>query len=187
MITLENFTAIKNDLTKYVTNEEKECEKLINNMIEKAWIEPKFATIYAKLSSEFGKLNNFKWGEKKSEGESKKKGSNPFKTVLIKVVQEVFEDDFTQKPKGETEKLETIQEENESEEVKKETIEEELDTKTLKKKIIGNVRFIGELLLEKVLSKKIVFYCIGHLIECFFKHYAIAHEKNHNELAEIYF
>ena len=39
---------------------------MINNMIEKAWIEPKFATIYAKLSSEFGKLNNFKWGEKKS-------------------------------------------------------------------------------------------------------------------------
>lgn len=36
-------------------------------MIEKAWIEPKFAIIYAKLSSEFGKLDNFKWGDKKEK------------------------------------------------------------------------------------------------------------------------
>lgn len=69
-------------------------------MIEKAWIEPKFAIIYAKLSSDFGKLNNFKWGEKKDKSEDKKKGSNPFKTVLIKVVQEFFEDDFTLKEKN---------------------------------------------------------------------------------------
>lgn len=158
-------------------------------MIEKAWIEPKFAIIYAKLSSEFGKLDNFKWGEKreKSESDGKKKGSNPFKTVLIKVVQEVFEDDFSQKTKKEeAEKLETISEENE-EGSKVEEAEEELDITTLKKKIIGNVRFIGELLLQKVLGKKIVFYCIGHLIECFFKHYAISSEKNHGDLAEIYF
>jgi hypothetical protein len=57
----------------------------------------------------------------------------------------------------------------------------------IKKKIIGNVRFIGELLLQKVLSRRIVYYCIGHLLECFFKHYSKASIKHSNELAEIYF
>lgn len=190
LITLENFNSIKKELVRYVVGDEQECEKLIHTMIEKAWIEPKFAIIYAKLSSEFGKLDNFKWGEKR-EPEGKKKGSNPFKTVLIKVVQEVFEDDFTQKDRREKEKLEVIKEEPEGEaKQEKEVVEdkeEEFDIKTLKKKIIGNVRFIGELLLQKVLSKKIVFYCIGHLLECFFKHYALAADKNHSDLAEIYF
>ena len=137
LITLENFTAIKRELEKYVLDDEKTCESLINLMIEKAWIEPKFATIYARLSSEFGKLDKFKWGgEKKEEG--KKSKINPFKTVLIKVVQQVFEDDFT----GSKKEAEDIIEEA-SEGAKVEKPKEDFDAKTIKKKVIGNVRFIG--------------------------------------------
>ena len=39
-----------------------------------------------------------------------------------------------------------------------------------------------------MLNKKIVYYCTGHLIEAFLKHYALASAgQKHSELAEIYF
>lgn len=50
LITQENFDFIKGKLHPIVTKNMNCCVKLIDLMIEKAWIEPKFAVIYARLS-----------------------------------------------------------------------------------------------------------------------------------------
>jgi hypothetical protein len=48
---------IQKDLTNYLFNEETVCQILIEQIIEKAWGQPKYASTYAKLCSEFSKIS----------------------------------------------------------------------------------------------------------------------------------
>lgn len=69
----ENIKDIQKDLTQYLYSEKEVCEVLIEQIIEKAWAQPKYASTYAKLCSEFSKLpsGNFQFETKKE-----KKGEN---------------------------------------------------------------------------------------------------------------
>lgn len=59
--------------------------------------------------------------------------------------------------------------------------------KELKKKIIGNVEFIGELIIQKVLSTKVVYLCGGTLIKHFFDQHNTTPPNHVNAvLAEIF-
>lgn len=51
--------------------------------------------------------------------------------------------------------------------------------KGLKKKIISNVKFIAELILNKILNKRIIKVCIYELFKSFLTHYyAFSNDKN---------
>lgn len=68
----ENLKDIQKDLTQYLFNDRTVCEVLIEQIIEKAWGQPKYASTYAKLCSEFSKVAGDKFlfqasKEKKSE------------------------------------------------------------------------------------------------------------------------
>lgn len=107
--------------------------------------------------------------EEKKEGEKKKKTMNPFKHLIIKQVQKIFDD---------------------TEEDKKIVMETNPDRiadvmRERKKKILGNVRFIGELIIQKVLSNKVSSLCILDLLSHFFDQLHLNHTNN-KLLAEIF-
>lgn len=189
LITQENFLKIRNILIPFVTKNKETCKRVITLMIEKAWIEPKFTVIYAQLCKDLAKVKDFQFnltegaameGEEdrkeekkeseKKEGEKKKKESNPFKNLLIKEVQQLFDD--------------TEEEKSLATEKDKEVAEAKI--KDRKKKIIGNVEFIGELISQKVLSTKVIFLCGGTLIKHFFDQHNAPTNHVNNILAEIF-
>ncbi len=45
----ENIKDIQKDLLQYLYNDKNVCEALIEQIIEKAWSQPKYASTYAKL------------------------------------------------------------------------------------------------------------------------------------------
>lgn len=49
--------------------------------------------------------------------------------------------------------------------------------KDIKKKIMGNIKFIAELILSKVLKKSVMKYCISQLLYTFLTNY-YAYKKN---------
>jgi hypothetical protein len=146
----ENLKDIQKDLTTYLFNEEKVCHILIEQIIEKAWGQPKYASTYAKLCSDFSKIAPEKFNFQ--SGKDKKK-ENPFKLYLISMVQHSFDKKVEEIPEFENE--------DKKENWLKET----------KKKILGNVKFIAELILSKVLKKKIMKICISQLLFTFLAKY----------------
>jgi hypothetical protein len=92
---------------------------LIKQIIEKAWGQPKYASTYAKLCSEFSKINvsEFKFEHKKKD--------NPFKVFLISTVQHSFD--------KKVEEIPTFTNDEEKDNFLRET----------KTKILGNVKFIA--------------------------------------------
>ena len=118
---------------------------------DRAWVQPKYASTYAKLCLDFSKTNvsKFKYIESKDD----KKAQNPFKTYLIEKVQQTFNIKY-----------------NEDFETKE---EQDKYITSIKKKILGNVKFIAELIRIKVLKRKIAKYCINHLLMTFLVYHAM--------------
>lgn len=187
LITQENFTKIRNIIVPLAIKNKETCKRLITLMIEKAWIEPKFSVIYAQLCSHLTKVKEFQFSlsegtgedqeekkdekkDEKKEGEKKKKENNPFKNLLIKEVQQLFDDT----------------EEEKSMSSEKDKLVAEAKVKERKKKIIGNIEFIGELISQKVLSTKVVFLCGGTLIKHFFDQHNAEPNHVNSILAEIF-
>lgn len=52
----ENLKEIFKDLKSYATDFKDTCDALIDLIIEKAWVQPKYAVCYAKLCQYFLKL-----------------------------------------------------------------------------------------------------------------------------------
>ena len=52
----ENLKEIYKDLKSFATDHRDTCEALIDLIIEKAWVQPKYAVCYAKLCQNFIKL-----------------------------------------------------------------------------------------------------------------------------------
>jgi hypothetical protein len=84
----ENLKDIQKDLTGYLFEEEIVCKILIEEIIFKAWGQPKYASTYAKLCSEFSKIAPEKFHFHIGKKEKKE---NPFKVVLISIVQHSFD------------------------------------------------------------------------------------------------
>ena len=156
LIVPENLKDIQRDLVDFLLHSEPVCKSLIEETIKKAWDQPKYASTYARLCSDFCKRlpSDFKFGKK--EG----KKDNPFKYLLIERVQQSFDQKIEKFPEFESEE------------------QRDLFLKDKKKQILSNVKFIAELILHKVLKKKTVKYCIAQLFESFLKHfYAFKHDN----------
>ena len=70
---------------------------MIDEIIEKAWVQPKYASTYAKLCNEFTKFSPLRFSfipadeREKLQKEKDKKGNNMFKFLLIEKVQHTFD------------------------------------------------------------------------------------------------
>lgn len=152
MLAPENLKDIQKDLTQYLFTDRIVCEVLIEQIIEKAWGQPKYASTYAKLCSEFSKIAGDKFTFQAKDKKSEKK-ENPFKVFLISKVQHSFDKKLEEVPE--------FQNDEEKDNWLRET----------KKKILGNVKFIAELIRSKVLKKRIMKICISQLIFTFLAKY----------------
>jgi hypothetical protein len=59
----ENLREIERDIEKYLYDDEKVCRAMIEEIIEKAWVQPKYAGTYARLCQDFSKapVKNFNY------------------------------------------------------------------------------------------------------------------------------
>lgn len=55
LIVPENLRDVEKDITEYLYESEEICKILIDETIKKAWDQPKYASTYAKLCSDFSK------------------------------------------------------------------------------------------------------------------------------------
>ena len=149
----ENLKDIVRDLAPFAKEDFNRCEVLTNLIIEKSWEQPKYAASYAKLCSVFTKIDekDFKF---EVENLKKDKKSNPFKHLLVEKVQHSFDKQEKNIPEFENK------------------FAEESYLREIKKNMIGNVKFIGELIKSKVIRKKTIKYCVQNLMLTFLQeHY----------------
>lgn len=99
LIVPENLKDIEKDLIVYLFDDVNVCRSLIEEIIKKAWDQPKYASTYAKLCSDFSKRhpNDFKF-----EGLKGGKKDNPFKYFLIERVQHSFDQKIEKFPEFES-------------------------------------------------------------------------------------
>lgn len=100
LIVPENLKDIEGDLIPYLFDNIDVCKSLIEEIIKKAWDQPKYASTYAKLCSDFSKKSNsdFKF-EVKRDAKSK---DNPFKFFLVERVQHSFDQKIEKFPEFES-------------------------------------------------------------------------------------
>lgn len=96
----ENLKDIQKDLTGFLYKDQEICQILIEQIIEKAWGQPKYASTYAKLCSEFSKTPNEKFEFQTAKD---KKKDNPFKLYLISKVQHSFDKKLEEIPEFQNE------------------------------------------------------------------------------------
>ena len=141
----------------YLFDDIEVCKVMIEEIIKKAWEQPKYASTYAKLCENFSKK---KPSDFKFEGKAGSKKDNPFKYFLIERVQHSFDQKIEKFP------------EFDSPEAKEEFLKE------TKKRILSNVKFIAELILHKVLKRRTIKNCVSQLFESFLRHYyAYVHDN----------
>lgn len=140
----------------FATDSRDKCETLITLIIERAWEQPRYASSYAKLCNYFTKIEekDFKFHIEGLKEKDKKNPTNCFKHLLIERVQHSFD-------KKEKKEIDPADE-----------YAREIYLKDVKKNILGNVKFIGELIKSKVIKKKTIKYCIKTLMLSFLsEHY----------------
>lgn len=157
-ITAENYDDILIELTEYCKDYDIVSD-MIEMLIERAWTQPKFTKLYAKLTCELGNKDyEWKLDEKlQAQGGSK----NQFKTMVINLIRKEFFSGF-----GNFKKYMLEIEANEKMD------EQEKFEKYLKKKLrlMGNMSFIAELFLLKYLPLKVMRFITYNLVYQFTKH-----------------
>ena len=142
LIVPENLKEVEKDLVNYLFEEEAVCKVLVDETIKKAWDQPKYASTYAKLCQDFNKINP---KEFKFEKTSKKEKDNPFKLFVVESVQHSFDQKIEMFPVFQSQE------------------DKDQYLKDFKKRILSNVKFIAELIICKVLKKRIIRYCISQM------------------------
>jgi hypothetical protein len=169
LIVPDNLGVIERDIVHHLFEDVNVCRILIEEIIKKAWDQPKYASTYAKLCSDFSKRqpSEFKFEGAKKEGRKeeakegrREKRDNPFKYFLIERVQHSFDQKIEKFPEFESPE------------------DKEIFLKEKKKNILSNVKFIAELIIHKVLKKRTIKYCISQFFESFLRHYHAFKNEN---------
>mmetsp|Transcript_12208 Transcript_12208/g.23152 ORF Transcript_12208/g.23152 Transcript_12208/m.23152 type:complete len:674 (+) Transcript_12208:2529-4550(+) len=135
-----NFDKLKVELCEIIKNGRDLVKELAQLIFDKAWSETRYTSMYANLCSF---INNeygiFEFGETSNESRRNKNG---FRKNILTMCQDIFETELELKP------AEDLEDQHAK----------------LKKKILGNVRFIGELYKVKILKSNILLECIKQLL-----------------------
>ena len=146
ILTVDNYNNISNSIYDIIKDNVENQEKFLDVLFMKAVNEQAFVFLYAKLCKEFDK----KLPQKTNK--NGKKSTSEMRVKLLDKCKEIFKIEHNKK----FDEYITVSDPNERE-IK------------MKKFVLGNVNFIGELINNFVLSKKIVFQCIENLFKRFEK------------------
>ncbi|CAK91084.1 unnamed protein product (macronuclear) [Paramecium tetraurelia] len=166
----DNFEMASQNIIKVVIDNKSEndstyLEYLAQKIIEKSQTEPKYRKLYTKLCQLLIKEPQLTIVKEKQDG--KAKSVSLFKNQLLNQVQQVFDE-----RKNKKEDLSHMKPE-----------EREQYHLIRKQKIMGNVRFIGDLFLSKVLPILAVEYAIRELISDYVAQY-LPNQENSEESIE---
>ncbi|CAD8204951.1 unnamed protein product [Paramecium pentaurelia] len=165
----DNFDMASQNIIKLVIENKNEndspyLEYLAQKIIEKSQTEPKYRKLYTKLCQLLIKEPQLTIYKEKQDG--KAKSVSLFKNQLLNQVQQVFDE-----RKNKKEDLSHMKPE-----------EREQYHLIRKSKIMGNVRFIGDLFLSKVLPILAVEYAIRELISDFVSQYQPNQENSEESI-----
>ena len=145
ILTVDNYNETANLIYDKIKDDLEYQSKFLDVLFIKAVNEQAFVSLYAKLCKEFDKKL-----PQRNEKAAGKKTTSKMRSKLLDQCKEIF-------------KIENNEKFDEYIKVD-DPIEREIK---LKKFVLGNVNFIGELINNVVLSKKIVFQCIENLFKRF--------------------
>ncbi len=145
ILTVDNYNETANLIYDKIKDDLEYQSKFLDVLFIKAVNEQAFVSLYAKLCKEFDKKL-----PQRNEKAAGKKTTSKMRSKLLDQCREIF-------------KIENNEKFDEYIKVD-DPIEREIK---LKKFVLGNVNFIGELINNLVLSKKIVFQCIENLFKRF--------------------
>ena len=152
ILTVDNYEEIKNLIYDKISSIIEYQDKFLDVLFQKAINEKTFVNLYAKLCKELDNSLPQRMENKQNDGKTNKKNPSVFRSKLLDKCREIFKIDNNTKIN----------------EYIKETDPYEREIK-LKKFILGNVNFIGELIRNKILSRKNVYGCINNLFKRFEK------------------
>ena len=161
-LTAENFEACYRDLKKHC-DLMSTCEILIALLVDKAWTQPKYTKIYAKMCTKLGS-NLYSWAEGADEEKKKSDCKKRFKSMVVTKIRKEFLYGF----KKFKEQMIAWQKDEE-------VSEDEMFEKYLKgkKKLTGNMNFISELYLLSYLPHKVMRFITNKLIIQFTEEFVI--------------
>jgi translation initiation factor 4G len=146
-LTREKYDALKQELLAIKIPSEEVLKKVIEEMFEKAIMEPNFSDLYADLCKDLSQ-------EFVAEGNEAGIKKEAFKRILLNKCQDEFEKEKEREKKTtSTEKLAQMS-----------TEEREYEEGKLRRRMIGNIVFIGELFKQGMLSEKIMHEVIRGLL-----------------------
>ena len=164
-MTLDNFEKLSGKILESKIEDENVLVGMITLICEKAIDEPHFSTVYAMLCFRlFVKLPEFQtWICPTGIVQE-----NMFRKSLLKRCQEEFEKDAKwaeDDAAAQVERAEMRLKIDElSAEEKLRIAEEDYERKKLKRRVLGNIRFVGELFLQGIISESIIHHCICRLV-----------------------
>jgi len=147
-ITIDNFTETKQVIMEIINECQENQEKFIEVIFKKAVTEKSYVVIYARLCKEVDRELTPKEENLKSSIEAKKPPTRTslFRTKLLEKCKNVFK----QEDQEEVSLYENIQDPEEKQQRQKAFL-------------LGNVYLIAEMIINKILSKKVVNQCINNL------------------------
>ncbi|XP_070158177.1 eukaryotic translation initiation factor 4 gamma isoform X3 [Polyergus mexicanus] len=155
-LTPQKFNTLVEQVRSLEIDTPERLQGVINLVFEKAVDEPSFSVEYALMCKELGMME--------VAGANNQDSSVNFKKLIITRCQKEFEknpiDDVERKRK-----LKEIEEITDPEKKKMTLLEFEEEERRVRVKSVGNIRFIGELYKQQILTTKIMHRCIRHLLD----------------------
>ncbi|XP_011251008.1 eukaryotic translation initiation factor 4 gamma 3 isoform X6 [Camponotus floridanus] len=155
-LTPQKFNTLVEQVRSLEIDTPERLQGVINLVFEKAVDEPSFSVEYALMCKELGVME--------VAGANNQDSSINFKKLIITRCQKEFEknpiDDVERKRK-----LKEIDEVADPEKKKLMLLEFEEEERRIRVKSVGNIRFIGELYKQQILTGKIMHRCIRHLLD----------------------
>lgn len=160
ILTPDNYEKLKDKITNLALSSNVVMETFITMILEKAWEDKLYVGLYAQLCFYiYEKQKENKEQDKKDNKEIDKKDYKFFKNQLLANIQKVFEHQKVMK-----------------EEIDEEDVEGNTELlRRRKRRVLGNIKFIGELYLVKLLPVQIINYVCGKLTINFLKEYYMFH------------
>ncbi|KAI4491072.1 hypothetical protein M0802_010489 [Mischocyttarus mexicanus] len=161
-LTPQKFDTLVEQVRTLTIDTQERLQGVINLVFEKAVDEPSFSVAYALMCKELAMIEAT-GGEKSSTNKPTESSVN-FRKLLLSRCQKEFEknpiDDVAR-----TNKLKEIDECTDAEKKKDLILLFEEEERRIRVKSVGNIRFIGEIYNQGMLTKGIMHRCINHLLD----------------------
>uniref|UniRef100_A0ABD2X3F2 MI domain-containing protein n=1 Tax=Trichogramma kaykai TaxID=54128 RepID=A0ABD2X3F2_9HYME len=156
-LTPQKFDTLINQVRDLHIDTQERLQGVINLVFEKAIDEPNFSVAYALMCKELSNINV-------SGSNSEDSSSTNFRKLILTRCQSEFEKN-TVEENARSDKLKMIEDCTDPEKKKELQLSLEEEERRMRIKSVGNIRFIGELFKQNMLTCKIMIQCIRHLLK----------------------